>query len=237
VFRSRAIALASTGMSRAGVASGLGKARTVLCEWLSRGLAEPHIEPYGSFSRDYLMAERGLEAAASQAEAMRVQLMLEQLEDYLRWRDRGPPPPKPVAPQKPSKKATPEQRAEHAAAQALYASELAAYEAALLAWQTPPKHPDVSDFEWLGRLKERRYPADHGVSKHRVPETELTGAEWLEQHPLEHAQLVTLLTDPPEAVDAAQRETLDAVVMRQLDAGWRPSEASAQALRAVLEKR
>jgi len=234
VFRSRLVSMASTGMSRRGVAAA-GHA-PALIEWLSRGRAEPNVEPYGSFARDYLAAERGLECAASGTEAMRVQLMAEQMQAYMQWLDRGPPPPKPVAPctKKPGKKASPEEKAAYAAEQAAHAVETARWGDAMLAWSTPPPHPNVADFEWLSRLKERRYPEDFGVSKHRKPEAELTGAEWLEQHPLTHAQITEMLLDPPEEVRGPQLETLGAVLRRELAEGWRPDAATAEALRAIL---
>lgn len=235
VFRSRLVSLASTGMSRRGVASA-GHA-PALIEWLSRGRAEPHIEPWGSFARDYLAAERGLELAASGTEAVRVQVMAEQMQAYMRWLDRGPAPVKPMAPatKKPGKKASAEEKASYAAEQAVYRAAHASWQVAQLAWETPPPHPQVADFEWLGRLKERRYPEDHGASKHRKPEPELTGAEWLEQHPLEHAQLVELMLEPPEVVRGAQLETLGSVLRRELAEGWVPDAETVEALLGVLK--
>lgn len=72
-WRSRAVALASTGMSRRGVAARMGVSHTTLYGYLERGRAEPDSEPWGSFATDYLMSERGLEQAASTTIALVVQ--------------------------------------------------------------------------------------------------------------------------------------------------------------------
>lgn len=236
VFREQLITLAATGMSRRGVAAAAGVPVATLLDNLSRGRAEPHVEPYGSFAASYLCAERGLEGAASHTEAMRVQLMREQMVAYIAWCDRGPAPPKPSAPttKKPGKKASAEEKASYAFEQAAYRAAHASWSAAMLAWSTPPPHPNVADFEWLSRLKERRYPEDHGASKHRKPEPELTGAEWLEQHPLTHAQITEMLLDPPEEIRGPQVQTLGAVVRRELAEGWVPDAETAEALRAIL---
>ena len=65
VYRSNLVSLASTGMSRRGVAQVSGASIAALNDWLARGRAQPDEEPYGSFARDFLRAERGLELAAS----------------------------------------------------------------------------------------------------------------------------------------------------------------------------
>jgi hypothetical protein len=64
-FRLRAIALATTGISRRGAALRLGIALATLAEYLERGRAMPDEEPWGSFAAEYLAAERGLEEAAN----------------------------------------------------------------------------------------------------------------------------------------------------------------------------
>lgn len=53
-------------MSRRGVAMRAGIPPSTLHEWLERGRAHPQEEPWGSFSVDYLQAERGLEQTASE---------------------------------------------------------------------------------------------------------------------------------------------------------------------------
>jgi hypothetical protein len=62
-YRSRIIAVAASGMSRRGVAAVAGVSIDTLNDWLARGRARPGEEPYGSFARDYLQAERGIELA------------------------------------------------------------------------------------------------------------------------------------------------------------------------------
>lgn len=64
-FRKQALALATTGMSRRGVALRLGVSLDTIAEYLSRGRAHPSEEPWGSFAAEYLQAERGLEEAAT----------------------------------------------------------------------------------------------------------------------------------------------------------------------------
>ena len=179
-YRSRWVALAATGMSRRGVAEAMGKDESTLRTWLSRGRAEPNVEPYGSFSRDYTQAERGLEAAASGTIAAWVVML---------------------------------------------------YKVA----QENPLAVNTKHIETLLSVLRSRFPEEHGVSKHRKPEAAVTGAEWLEQHPLEHAQLVELMLEPPEVVRGALVETLGAVLRRELAEGWRPDAETAEALRGVLK--
>mgnify|MGYP001616334529 CR=1 FL=1 len=66
VFRSNIVSIASCGISRRGVAHRAGIPPTTLYDWLERGRAQPDEEPYGSFTIDYLRAERGLEHAAAE---------------------------------------------------------------------------------------------------------------------------------------------------------------------------
>lgn len=70
VFRSHIVSIASCGMSRRGVALRAGVPPTTLYDWLERGRAHPSEEPYGSFTVDYLRAERGLEQGAAEALAL-----------------------------------------------------------------------------------------------------------------------------------------------------------------------
>lgn len=97
-FRSRAIVLASQGMSRRGVAARLGIPHPTLFGWLERGRAEPDREPYGSFVVDYMMAERGLEDAASSAVAMRVQQIVERMREVLAFKGHPEDRPQPPSP-------------------------------------------------------------------------------------------------------------------------------------------
>src|ERR1051325_8584342 len=76
-FRSECISVASTGMSRRGVADTVGVPIGTLLGWIERGMAYPEVEPYGSFSAQYRRAERGLERAAAGTVAMTVQMLFE----------------------------------------------------------------------------------------------------------------------------------------------------------------
>lgn len=95
-FRSRVVSIASSGASRKHVAALAGCPWTTLVGWVERGLAYPDIEPWGSFSQDYRRAEAGIAGAAADVRAMSIQIMREQIVDYMRWRDAGiggiPPP-------------------------------------------------------------------------------------------------------------------------------------------------
>lgn len=92
-FRARAVSMASTGMTRQGVAAMIGKPWRTLYDWLARGQAEPKIEPWGSFSVDYLRAERGLQGAAQSAIARKVRGIHDRQEAHDEWLlRRGPEP-------------------------------------------------------------------------------------------------------------------------------------------------
>lgn len=90
--------LASQGMSRRGVAARMGVSSGTLLNWLERGRAEPDKEPYGSFSVQYLAAERGLEDAASSAVAMRVQTIVERMREVLSFKGHPEDRPQPPSP-------------------------------------------------------------------------------------------------------------------------------------------
>lgn len=61
-FRDKTIQLATAGMSRRGVANLLGESEGRMHDWLARGAAQPEVEPYGSWQREYCAAERAAEA-------------------------------------------------------------------------------------------------------------------------------------------------------------------------------
>lgn len=96
--RGQFLALASTGMSRRGVAARMGVNSATLLGWLERGRAEPDKEPYGSFSTQYLTSERGLEEAASSAVAMRVQQIVERMREVLAFKGHPEDRPQPPSP-------------------------------------------------------------------------------------------------------------------------------------------
>jgi hypothetical protein len=178
-FRLRAIALASTGISRNGAAQRLGIDPDTLCNWLSRGRAQPDFEPYGSFAVEYLQAERGLEETGASAVALRVQAILERQRAHLEWAE---------------KRDTEEQ----------------------------PPEPSLAEFEWVMRVMTARYPRDHGIHPHRLPEAFPDGAAWLERHALTQEQLVELFRRPPEPVQEALVEAADDIYALLLGSGWSP---------------
>ncbi len=181
--RTKLIALASTGMSRRGVAARAGFGHTNLHDWLERGRANPEEEPWGSFARDYLMAERGIEEAGSQAEAHRVLQILKACEAG------GFP----------------------------YTCSQCGHQG--------NKHLDIKELEWVGRVKERRFPEDYGTSAHhRKPEQEPSGEAWHERNGLNHAQLVHMMKKPPEQIAKALVEAADNVYELLLASGWQPKE-------------
>lgn len=180
-IQAQLLALASTGMSRRGVAARAGFPHSTLHGWLERGRANPNERPYGPFATAYLKAERGIEHAASEAEARRVQSILE-------------------------RQSTPG---------------VACPECGALA------EPDIKELEWVSRLKERRFPEDHGTSAHhRRPELDPSGEAWHEREGLNHAQLVHMLSAPPEPVAKALVAAADQVYELLLASGWQPKETT-----------
>lgn len=191
------LALASTGMSRRGIARSIGVAEATFREWLDRGEAEPDREPYGPFARAYGIASRRLERGISSVEALRVQQLAEQMQACHDWdKLKVKPVDEVVDP------ATGEVR---------------------LVERRAPKPPAPADFEWMLRLKQSRWPDDHGTSAHhRVPEPEPSGEAWLERTGMNHAQLVHMLKDPPEPIAKALGEAADQVYELLLSTGWQP---------------
>lgn len=224
MLRSQLVAYAATGASRRGVAAACGISEGAIRAWVERGKAEPKEEPYGSFSRQYEQAERGLELAASHTEAMKVQVMREQMQEYLAWRQRGPAPLPPIAPEKPKRDADGQEREAYQDERDAYEAKLQEWQAAIAAWATPPEHPDTNDAEWLGKLKMRRYPRDWGTSKHREPDADYDGANWLEQSGLQREQLGALFDDPPELIRLALIDKADAIYQILVSGGFHPKE-------------
>lgn len=97
-FQLRAISLASTGLSRYGVACQLGVSHPALYGWLERGLAEPEKRPWGPFAEAYMAAERGLERAGTETVAIRVRTVLLQQRVYSAWLEHGTPGDPPLCP-------------------------------------------------------------------------------------------------------------------------------------------
>lgn len=62
---------------------------------MNRGLAYPEVEPWGSFAVDYCRAERGIAGAISATQALRTQLIAEQMQRRMAWDGKGDPPPTP----------------------------------------------------------------------------------------------------------------------------------------------
>lgn len=224
VFRSECISYAATGMSRRGVAAAVGKPESTIRTWVERGLAYPEEEPWGSFAVQYRRAERGLENAAARTAAMKVQLMREQLEEFFLWRTRrGEPPLKPREPKKPGKRATDVERERYREDVSMWEIAMQRYELLFAAWSTPPTTPDVAELTWLERLRESRWPEDHGASKHRKPEPEHDGANYLDAHTMEREQLGALFADPPEPIRLALVDSAAQVYAVLLAGGFDPA--------------
>jgi hypothetical protein len=62
-FRAELISWASTGAPRVVVAAHAGIPKSTLYDWLERGRAEPDVEPWGTFTVQYLRAEKGVALA------------------------------------------------------------------------------------------------------------------------------------------------------------------------------
>lgn len=209
------------------MATQVGKPESTIRGWIERGLAYPAEEPYGSFARDYQLAERGLDASAARSVAMRVQLLEEMLRKRLEWDQRGPPPPKPLKPKPPKKL---DDEAAQLAADVLHELALkeweerrAEWEAGMLAWSTPPPTPDVQEMAWLEKVRISRHPEDYGTSKHRKPDAEYSGENWLDAHAMDRAQLGALFADPPEAIRQALVDSAPVVYRILVEAGFDPS--------------
>ena len=87
------------------------------------------------------------------------------------------------------------------------------------------KHLDIKELEWVGRVKERRFPEDYGTSAHhRKPETEPSGDAWHERNGLNHAQLVHMLSQPPDEIAKALVAAADNIYELLLASGWQPKE-------------
>lgn len=185
----------------------MGVSPTMIQQWVERGMANPETEPYASFSVDYRRAERGIEVAISETEAYRVQQLREQQRSYMLWLDRGPAPPEPREPPGLGEDATDYDREEWQAQRVVYERKFDRWQADMLAWSTPPPCPDVRDMEWMGRLKERRFPEDTGASAHRKPEPEHSASNWLDANQMDLEQLKALFDDAPEVVVDALHAT------------------------------
>jgi hypothetical protein len=66
-----------------------------------------------------------------------------------------------------------------------------------------------------------RYPEDWGTHAHRKPEPEPDGDAWLERNGITHVQLVHMLREPPEQVQAALVEAADDVYALLVASGWK----------------
>lgn len=68
-----------------------------------------------------------------------------------------------------------------------------------------------------------RFPADWGVSKHRIPEPEHDGANYLDAHTMEREQLGALFADPPEPIRLALVDSAAQVYAVLLAGGFDPA--------------
>lgn len=235
-IRSRCISLASTGVSRRTVAHLLGKPESTVRGWIERGLAYPTIEPWGSFAEDYMRAERGLAAAIGSTVALRAQVLHEQMQAYADWSTNRPPPPKPPAkPRKPKKGASAEERMAWELASEVHAQLEAEHEQAMESWKQGPPLPDVTEMLWLEKVRISRHPEDYGTSKHRRPDVEHDGNNWLDAHSMDREQLAALFADPPEVMRNALCDAGPAVYRILLSGGFDPAAPIAVDADAVEE--
>ena len=85
----------------------------------------------------------------------------------------------------------------------------------------PPAEPTLQEFEWLLRVVASRYPREHGIHPHRLPEVFPDGAAWLERHKLTQEQLVEMFRKPPEPVQQALVMAADDVYALLCASGWK----------------
>lgn len=71
-YRAQTIRFATTGLSRRGIANMLGESSGCLYDWLARGKAQPDVEPYGSWCREFLAAERAAELLCTELQSQTV---------------------------------------------------------------------------------------------------------------------------------------------------------------------
>ena len=86
----------------------------------------------------------------------------------------------------------------------------------------PPPNPDITELQWLERIREQRWPDEYGSSKHRKVEPEHDGDRWLEDHALQSEQLEALVSDPPEPIKRALIARFDDIYAMAIAAGWKP---------------
>jgi hypothetical protein len=219
--------MASTGASRRTVAAQVGKPESTIRGWVERGKAYPDVEPWGSFAVDYERAERGLAASAASTTAMRAQLLNEQMAKRLAWESRGPPPRKPPKPAKPrpvnddAEQLANELR--HELASKEYEKALEDWALAVQAHNTPPPTPEIQYMLCLERVRISRHPYDYGTSKHRKPEPEHDGTNYLNEHAMDREQLGALLLDPPELLRLAIVDQAYAVYRILVASGFDPA--------------
>jgi len=68
-----------------------------------------------------------------------------------------------------------------------------------------------------------RWPKDWGLSKHREPEADFSGDEWLDANAMTREQLGAVFADPPEQIKRALQDQAPAVYRILLEAGFDPS--------------
>lgn len=68
-YRMRTITLAAQGLSRRGIANALGESSGRLYDWLAKGAAQPDVEPYGSWQREFCAAERAAEVIGTELQS------------------------------------------------------------------------------------------------------------------------------------------------------------------------
>lgn len=68
-----------------------------------------------------------------------------------------------------------------------------------------------------------RWPKDWGTGKHREPEADFSGDEYLDAHAMTREQLGAVFADPPEQIKLALQDQAPAVYRILLEAGFDPS--------------
>jgi hypothetical protein len=162
--------------------------------------------------------------AVAKASALRIQLLLEQLQEFAAWRQRPAfTLRKPIPPEKLGRKATAEDKERQRQLLEQYAQDQQDYDLAFSAWSTPPSQPDVTDMVWMERIREARFPEDYGTSKHRKPEPDYDAANWLDSNGMDREQLGALLRDPPEVLALAIADEAGVLYARIMATGFDPA--------------
>lgn len=95
-----------------------------------------------------------------------------------------------------------------------------AAEGDIMAAKALSKHGNLKE---LLNVLQARWPKDWGAGKHREPEADFSGTEFLDAHAMDREQLGAVFADPPELIRLAMQDQAHAVYRVLLEAGFDPN--------------